>query len=73
MDWRQEFLTDEYFRYSEECRRLARLSTNAQQATDRRRQATLAARASNWLSEFGTWLAPARHPAPLAVRFARSR
>jgi hypothetical protein len=26
MDWRQEFMTDEYFRYAAECRRLARLA-----------------------------------------------
>jgi hypothetical protein len=26
MDWRDELMTDEYFRYAAECRRLARLA-----------------------------------------------
>lgn len=68
MDGPQEFFTEEYFRYSEECRRLARLSGNPQQAI-RRRRAAPGERVAGWLRELrGQWA-----PAPLAVRFARLR
>lgn len=71
MDGREEFLTEDYFRYSAECRRLARLSSNPQRAIDRRRQqAAVGARVSDWLGEVRGWMAPA---APLAARLARSR
>jgi hypothetical protein len=65
MDWRDELMTEEFFRYSAECRRLARLARPLARPNPVIRQA-------GWFEKLGAvashLLAPPAHLLPRLVR-----